>query len=58
MRLSASRIRSINRAIARVQSSAWSMSDKQHHHSITNPTVATTVSAARSAKPLPRSAES
>ena len=58
MRLSASRIRSINRAIARVQSSAWPMSDKQHHNSTTNPTVVTTVSAARSAKPVPRSPES
>ena len=31
MRLSASRIRSINRAIARVQSSAWSVPDRNPH---------------------------
>ena len=37
MRLSASRIRSINRAIARVQSSAWCSSGTTHGHSATNP---------------------
>jgi hypothetical protein len=37
MRLSASRIRSINRAIARVQSSAWSASEGIHGHSAPNP---------------------
>ena len=38
MRLSASRIRSINRAIARVQSSAWCASGRTHGHSAPNPT--------------------
>jgi hypothetical protein len=33
MRLSASRIRSINRAIARVRSSAWFASGRTHGHS-------------------------
>ena len=37
MRLSASRIRSINRAIARVQSSAWSVPERTHGHSAVNP---------------------
>ena len=37
MRLSASRIRSINRAIARVQSSAWSAPDRNHRHSTRQP---------------------
>jgi hypothetical protein len=37
MRLSASRIRSINRAIARVQSSAWSASGTTHGHSAPSP---------------------
>jgi hypothetical protein len=37
MRLSASRIRSINRAIARVQSSAWSASGSTHGHSAPSP---------------------
>ena len=37
MRLSASRIRSINRAIARVQSSAWSASGRTHGHSAPSP---------------------
>lgn len=39
MRLSASRIRSINRAIARVQSTAWSASGRTHGHSAPNPAV-------------------
>ncbi len=37
MRLSASRIRSINRAIARVQSSAWSAPQRTPGHSAVNP---------------------
>jgi hypothetical protein len=37
MRLSASRIRSIDRAIARVQSSAWSASGTTHGHSAPSP---------------------
>jgi hypothetical protein len=37
MRLSASRIRSINRAIARVQSSAWSASAPNHRRLSTTP---------------------
>jgi hypothetical protein len=37
MRLSASRIRSINRAIARVQSSAWCASGRTHGQSAPNP---------------------
>jgi hypothetical protein len=37
MRLSASRIRSINRAIARVQSSAWSAPDRNRHRSLAKP---------------------
>ena len=37
MRMSASRIRSINRAIARVQSSAWSASGGPHVHSAPSP---------------------
>ena len=37
MRLSASRIRSINRAIARVQSSAWCASGRSHGHSAPSP---------------------
>jgi len=37
MRLSASRIRSINRAIARVQSSAWSAPRRTHGHSAPYP---------------------
>jgi hypothetical protein len=43
MRLSASRIRSINRAIARVQSFAWSDSGRTHRHSdsATAPVVST-----------------
>jgi hypothetical protein len=37
MRLSASRIRSINRAIARVQSSAWSASERTPGRSAPSP---------------------
>ncbi|MFC5861714.1 hypothetical protein ACFPT7_05375 [Acidicapsa dinghuensis] len=37
MRLSASRIRSINRAIARVQSTAWFASGRTHGHSTPSP---------------------
>jgi len=37
MRLSASRIRSINRAIAKVQSSAWSASARTLGHSASSP---------------------
>jgi len=37
MRLSSSRIRSINRAIARVQSSAWSALGRTHGHSAPSP---------------------
>jgi hypothetical protein len=40
MRLSASRIRSINRAIARVQSSAWSSPNRNLHRTVANPTLA------------------
>jgi len=39
MRLSASRIRSINRAIARVQSSAWSAPNRNTHRTLANPTL-------------------
>ena len=42
MRMSASRIRSINRAIARVQSTAWTASRKNSHQ----PTNASTFPAA------------
>ena len=45
MRLSASRIRSINRAIARVQSSAWSAPDRTPHRILANPTLAVSVNA-------------
>ena len=60
MRLSASRIRSINRAIARVQSSAWSASARNHHQSTTNPAPAVAVNAAKFVKvvAIPRSAAS
>ncbi len=50
MRLSASRIRSINRAIARVQSSAWSAPDRNPHHTLANPTLAVSVNAAEFVK--------
>jgi len=38
MRLPASRIRSINRAIARAQSSAWSAPDRNRRYETANPT--------------------
>ncbi len=58
MRLSANRIRSINRAIARVQSSAWSASDRKPRNSPTCPMPAVSVSAAKFVKVVvvPRSA--
>lgn len=58
MRLSASRIRSINRAIARAQSSAWSASARNSHHSTSNPSPTVPVSAAKFVKvvAVPRSA--
>lgn len=58
MRLSASRIRSINRAIARVQSSAWSAPDRNRRPSLANPTLAASVNAAEFVKVVvaPRSA--
>jgi hypothetical protein len=57
MRLSASRIRSINRAITRVQSSAWSASYRNHSHSTPNSTPAVPVSATKFVKivAVPRS---
>jgi hypothetical protein len=60
MRLSASRIRSINRAIARVQSSAWSAPYRNHCHSTPNPTPAVPVSATKFVKivAVPRSSAS
>ena len=48
MRMSASRIRSINRAIARVQSTAWTASRKNTHQS----TSASTLPAAMTAGTL------
>jgi hypothetical protein len=58
MRLSASRIRSINRAIARVQSSAWSAPDRNPHRSLANPTLAISENPAKFVKVVvvPRSA--
>ena len=58
MRLSASRIRSINRAIARVQSSAWSVPVSNPHRTLANPTLAVSVNAAEFVKVVvvPRSA--
>jgi LmbE family N-acetylglucosaminyl deacetylase len=50
MRLSASRIRSINRAIARVQSSAWSVPDRNPHRDHPNLNQAVSVSAAEFVK--------
>ena len=50
MRLSASRIRSINRTIARVQSSAWSAPDRNPHRTLANPTLAVSVNAAEFVK--------
>ena len=57
MRLSASRIRSINRAIARVQSSAWPASTRNSRHSTANPRPTVPVSAAKFVKvvAVPRS---
>jgi hypothetical protein len=50
MRLSASRIRSINRAIARVQSSAWAAPDRNPYRSLANPTLAVSTSPAKFVK--------
>jgi hypothetical protein len=50
MRLSASRIRSINRAIARVQSSAWSVPVRNPQSTLANPTLAVSVNAAEFVK--------
>jgi hypothetical protein len=50
MRLSASRIRSINRAIARVQSSAWCASGRTHGHSASSPAPAVTMNAPKFVK--------
>jgi hypothetical protein len=50
MRLSASRIRSINRAIVRVQSSAWSAPARNPYRTSANPTLAVSVSAAEFVK--------
>jgi hypothetical protein len=58
MRLSASRIRSINRAIARVQSSAWSAPNRNPHRTLANPPLAVSASTAEFVKVLvvPRTA--
>jgi hypothetical protein len=60
MRLSASRIRSINRAIASAQSSAWSASAPNHRHSSNKSTTVLPVSPAKFVKivAVPRSAAS
>ena len=50
MRLSASRIRSITRAIARVQSSAWSVPVRNPHRTLANPPLAASASAAEFVK--------
>ena len=50
MRLSASRIRSINRAIARVQSSAWSAPTRNPYRTLANPPLAVSASAAEFVK--------
>jgi hypothetical protein len=50
MRLSASRIRSINRAIVRVQSSAWSVPDRNPHRSLAKPTLDISANAAEFVK--------
>ena len=50
MRLSASRIRSINRAIARVQSSAWSVPVRNPHRTLADPTLAASVNVAEFVK--------
>ncbi len=50
MRLSASRIRSINRAIVRVQSSAWSAPARNPYRTLANPPLAISASAAEFVK--------
>ena len=50
MRLSASRIRSINRAIARVQSSAWSVPARNPYRTLANPPLAVSASVAEFVK--------
>ena len=50
MRLSASRIRSINRAIARVQSSAWSVPVRNPHSTFVNPALSVSASPAEFVK--------
>jgi hypothetical protein len=50
MRLSASRIRSINRAIVRVQSAAWSAPARNPHRTLANPTLAVSATAAEFVK--------
>jgi hypothetical protein len=50
MRLSASRIRSINRAIARVQSSAWSAPARNSYRTLANPQLTVSASAAKFVK--------
>jgi hypothetical protein len=57
MRLSASRIRSINRAIARVQSSAWFAPNRNDRYTTTNLAPAVSLSAAKFVKivAVPRS---
>jgi hypothetical protein len=58
MRLSANRIRSINRAIAVVQSSAWSAPVRNPHRTLANSTLAASVNASEFVKVVvvPRSA--
>ena len=58
MRLSASRIRSINRAIVRVQSSAWSAPARNPYRTSANSPLAVSASAAEFVKVVvvPRSA--
>ena len=57
MRLSASRIRSINRAIARVQSSAWSAPYRNYCHSTPRPAPVVSMNAPKFVKivAVPRS---
>jgi hypothetical protein len=50
MRLSASRIRSINRAMARVQASAWSASGRTYGHSAPSPAPAVSMNAPKFVK--------
>jgi hypothetical protein len=50
MRLSAGRIRSINRAIARVQSSAWSAPVRNPNRTLASPALAVSASAAEFVK--------